>query len=466
MPATRGGASAYGDHLSDKTGPHITKQTALLGITLAAILAVTAIAGAYLIAPAAKSSVEPSVPGGELSVHLALNVTVLKSSTNHTVIANRYEANDLLTNNFFLWLGAMMTNAPSGGSSSSSLKSTGGASVTYYGWSTVSEDCPSAYYNCVNVNEGGLIEVGTGTTAAARADYVLTTPFQSFFGTSTACATGSTDSVTISGAENAASGGTITEAGLFLQQYYNSATFMFAHDVFTGISVSSGNTIVIQYTLSLNNAGFNFNLCQFLASALTQPNGQGGTIKVPTQFLNYYDSQGRTDALCYGAPIGNPATINSQFVMPLFGITSTSAPNIANCGYWYAGLTGFAANAVQICIGTGSPTFSPTSYELAAQVSCGYVTAQSYDSAGNLYLTTDIIVSPGATISEAGLFWTIPNGGSTYGGVCLNYNSAANSGAGSCSALGSATFMFLAATFTGVAVSGGSGIGITFQISG
>lgn len=136
----------------------------------------------------------------------------------------------------------------------------------------------------------------------------------------------------------------------------------------------------------------------------------------------------------------------------IYPLSSTN-PTTTNCVNW---LGANLANVLQICIGTGSTAFTPSSYSLTAQYACNYTTSASYDGAGNLYITTNILLSTGATISEAGIILTLPD-------TCINYNP---SGSGSCGSYTTASTMWIATTFTGVAVGSGSSIGVTFQISG
>jgi hypothetical protein len=391
-------------------------------------------------------------------VSLALQVNV----TDHGKLVSSHNfPNDLILNNFYDWLIAALNNAQSLSTVTASVTNTGGVSQTAQTWGlnvNGATTCNSGSnspigFNCAQPGQGGLIEVGTSSTAAARTDYNIGTAFQSYFDTSSVCSASTTDSVVISGSENANAGATITESGLFYQwtRGTTTTTEMFAHDVFSGIVVSMGNTVTIQYTWALNNAGFNYNLCELLAGYWTQPNSQGNTVKTPVPQMVFYDTAGRNVTW---TPICNTQSSQSYWgiVQPL----ASSSPTTSGCAGWGAGAT---VNTMQIAIGTGTSAFTPTSRALTAYYAENYITSTTYDSAGNAYETTSISLATGATISEAAIYLTLPAG-------CINYSPNHGSGAGSCGSYGSDTIMLLAATFTGQVVPNTGAIGVTFQESG
>jgi hypothetical protein len=415
--------------------------------------------------PTAPAPSGSSSPGKTVGEEAHVNVTMpltqdvglslrINVSDHGRLISSTYMPHDLLNNNFFLVLAGIFDNAPSATVVTEALHNIAGTSVTMYFWGINGYNAPPCTYSvqlgwgCANPGGGGLVEVGSGGTAATRSDTALSIPFEGFMGTSTACVAGTTDSVTVSGSENANTGVTLQEAGLFYSwgSGGSSNIFMLAHDTFPGIVVSAGNTITVQYTLSLNSPGFNYNLCNYLAGALTQPNGASGTIKTPTPYLTFTDTTDRPTGFassCYGLGF-------LPFLVPL----ASSSPVSTACSP-YSSSASQTDNTVQICVGTGTTAFVPTSFALSAQTNCNYVTSTSYDSAGNLYVTSNIIVTPGATISEAALYITLQD-------ACINFVST---GAGSCGTYGTDTLMFMASTFSGQVVANNSPIGITFQIA-
>jgi hypothetical protein len=418
--------------------------------------------------PTAPAPSGSSSPGKTVGEEAHVNVTMpltqdvglslrINVSDHGRLISSTYIPHDLLNNNFFLALAGIFDNAQSGATVSEALYNTAGTSTTMYFWGGgAPTNYPCSYtlgggWGCAAGGGGGLVEVGSGGTAATRSDTALSIPFEGFVATSTTCVAGTTDSVTVSGSENANTGVTLQEAGLFYSWGgggYNPNIFMLAHDTFPGVVVSAGNTITVQYTLSLNSPGFNYNLCNYLAGALTQPNGASGTVKTPTPYLAFTDTTDR--------PTGFASTcyMSGSFpFLPFLIPLASSSPVSSGCVPYSSGAQ--TENTVQICVGTGTTAFVPTSFALSAQTNCNYVTSTSYDSAGNLYVTANIIVTPGATISEAALYITLPN-------ACINFVST---GAGSCGTYGTDTLMFMASTFSGQVVANNSPIGITFQIA-
>lgn len=391
-----------------------------------------------------------------MSIQLAQQTNV--TAKNGTLLYSQTLKHDLLVSNFFTMLEGFFSNAQSGTSVSESLTTTADASKTVYFWGQTNTGTGNAW-TAVVLGGGGVIEVGTGTPTVTRTDYALLDPYQSFFSTSTTCNTGTTDSVTIAGSENAATSTTISESGLFYA-WGSSAVFYFmlSHDTFTGISIAAFNTITIQYTLSWANAGFNYNLCNLFAGYLTQPNGQSNTYKSPTSLTVFYDTNGYSvgySPLCgYLAETAycNGGTgFTSAYAAP-FAPLASSNPVTSQASYFPSGDT---VNTVQICIGTGSTAFTPASYSLTSKYACNYVSSVTYDGVNNVYVTTTITLATGATISEAGVYITVPN-------TCIQYTVAGNS----CGSYGSDTTMWMAATFSGQVVANGGAIAITFQITG
>lgn len=417
--------------------------------TLMAVVLLAFSGALYLgVQPKAVQADSVTIP---MSIQLAQQTNV--TAKNGTLLYSQTLKRDLLVSNFFTMLEGFFSNAQSGTSVSESLTDTADASKTVYFWGqeTTSGGSP---WSAVVLGGGGVIEVGTGTPTVTRTDYALLDPYQSFFSTSTTCSTGTTDSVTIAGSENAATPATISESGLFYA--WSSTTgsvfyFMLSHDTFTAISIAASNTITIQYTLSWANSGFNFNLCNLFAGYLTQPNGASNTGKSPTAYLSFVDTNGATvgySPICAG---GDCVDFSSGYVASIEPLASSS-PVTSQPSYFTTGQT---VDTNQICIGTGSTAFTPASYSLTSKYACNYVSSVTYDGVNNVYVTTTITLATGATISEAAIYITLPDS-------CISFSIAGNS----CGSYGSDTTMWMAATFSGQVVANGGAIAITFQITG
>jgi len=108
--------------------------------------------------------------------------------------------------------------------------------------------------NDVSFAAGSLIQTGTGTTAAARTDIAIQTPFQSAVTVLSAMYDTNTGNATASVSFTASTGYTMTEAGLMYTQA--NVNYLLFHDVFTGIVISTGSAVAVQYTLELLTTGF------------------------------------------------------------------------------------------------------------------------------------------------------------------------------------------------------------------
>lgn len=394
--------------------------------------------------PGNKTDCNVHVP---LAVSLKLQVNV----TDHgKLLSSTTLPHDLILNNFYDWLIAALDNAQSATTVfTSGMKNTAGVTENLPVWGAGLCNTSPYCLSYVGAGNGGLIEVGSLSTAATRSDTALGTAFQSYFDVSSVCSTGSTDSVVVTGSENANSGVTMSESGLFAQNA--GFTFMLAHDIFAGVAVSAGNTITVQYTWSLNNAGFNYNLCEYLAALFSQPNGPSGTIKTISSLMVFYDTSGRNVTWV-------PACNQPSYAAIFAGALASSNPTSSVCTAIGTGTS--TNNAMQINIGTGTTAFTPTTRSLTSKYASNYITNTNYDSAGNAYETANILLATGATISEAAIYLTLPQG-------CIGYSPNHGGSGGACiTSYGTDTIMLLGTTFTGVAVPNGQSIGITFQESG
>lgn len=415
-------------------------------------------------------------PNGEphvnvpVKINVALNVTV----TDHgKYIGGVYQAHDLLTNNFYAFLTAFFTNAGSGGSVTWSLKDTSNTARTGTAWggSGSSSCCTSHDFGFIApLGGGGQFEVGTGSVAPTRADYQLGGPYQSFFtAITTACAaTSSSSSFTMTGSENAQTGATITEAGAFLNAGPSGGTaynFLMARDTFAGVSVSTGNTITVQDTFTLNSAGLNRNFCTMLATLFSNVNfgtsqGFGGAstnIRAPIPLSTFFATIGAN--VTYTTDCGDAGGGAGHF-QGIFTPLASASPSASSCNWWTDGTGADTQNILYVAVGTGTSAFTPSSNSLNAFSHSSVITQVTYDNAGDLYITATNVLSVQTTVAEAAIYLTLAKG-------CEGYSPHASSNAGSCTGgFVTLTTMWAAVTFTGVVVNAGTGIGVTFEFSG
>ncbi len=176
---------------------------------------------------------------------------------------------DLILNNFGYWLAALIQPPTSwaGGTTyaSTTLKDTANTSRTV---ATYANAC-SIYAGTFNYagtaqNTGTYLQVGSGTTTAARADYNIETAF----GTapesgvfSTAVGSYAAGYISFSGAVTAGGSGTVNETGFFGKWIYGTpnsavevdvANFMLFHDnLETGQPFTAGQTINCSYSIDI-----------------------------------------------------------------------------------------------------------------------------------------------------------------------------------------------------------------------
>jgi len=105
---------------------------------------------------------------------------------------------------------------------------------------------------------GGHMRIGSGTTAPARGDYGIETPFtvapeSDYFDAGTGVYSAGT--ITISGSITAGGSGTINEAGFFFKLRDAASLLriiMLFHDAISpGVSFSAGDPITVEYSISL-----------------------------------------------------------------------------------------------------------------------------------------------------------------------------------------------------------------------
>ena len=163
--------------------------------------------------------------------------------------------NDLILDNFGRWLAGIITPP-------AIVNTTRSISLTDINGSSHSNHYIYYFtdytYNRDGAAVGGAMKVGSGSSAAARGDYDVTTAFggspeDDMFPT----ATGSYSAgyATVAGAITAGGSGTVNEVGLFMKWVYYTAYdvyVMICHDILgSGIPFSAGNIINVSYSFAI-----------------------------------------------------------------------------------------------------------------------------------------------------------------------------------------------------------------------
>lgn len=338
---------------------------------------------------------------------------------NGNMFAERNMPNDLVLDNFnnllriiFVPYTGNLLSSPAkftSGSVTNICLLSSGCTTGYVGWD-ITASCNTAPY-C-----GAVLQIGTGT-GQTRADYKLNTQYGSTFAvTSTVCNSASTDTVVFSGSISITSTATIQEAGAGINYVApTGGIILYFHDSFTGIGVVNGDTVTIQYTINLNNAGFNDNLCVLLAGMFT----------------------GQLTTGSYGTNVG----VSVSFITT--GGASNSFYVWCNGNYYLIATTSscgnpFSVNDVWISIGTALTTFTPSTHNLGSQLSTSVISTSNYVSAnGRVYWTSNFVIGSSNTIQEAGMI------------IKLSTNN----------------YMFFATSFTGQAQTSNVPFGITLEVS-
>ena len=185
---------------------------------------------------------------------------------------------------------------------------------------------------------------------------------------------------------------------------------IYFHDTFTGISVASGDSVDVSYTVSLGTAGFNVNLCNVLA-AFFSPVTSATAVSVSLK-----DTAG-TAVTWY---MWQPTTATGCFLSS----SSTACTGPTHPASW-------------IAVGTGTTAYTPTTYALGTQVGAAEMGTISY------------VEGTTSTIYYPGTFTTVSGDSVTEGAIGLN--------------LTANDYIFFGSTFT--AQSAGNPFGISAEIS-
>jgi len=168
---------------------------------------------------------------------------------------------NLILDNFGNFLAVIISHHPLKSHPTAPLVDDGGLSRTVQ-IGTTSPTTTGLYYFYLTLygNVGGYMRIGSGTTAPARGDYKIETPFtvapeSDYFEAGTGSYTAGT--ITISASITAGGSGTINETGFFLRMQDKDdstiqRTYMIFHDAISpGVSFSAGDSITVEYSILL-----------------------------------------------------------------------------------------------------------------------------------------------------------------------------------------------------------------------
>ncbi|MBI2938106.1 MAG: hypothetical protein HYY22_07870 [Thaumarchaeota archaeon] len=158
-----------------------------------------------------------------------------------------------LTNTSFTdTFGEILAYVWTGTGSSGSLSATGLTDITNtaqtaYVYSTAQTN---VMFDTGSAGSNILLQIGTGNTAATRADYVIQTPVETAVGTSVPSY--SNGNVSLSGVVTTTASRSVTEAGLYIEVKNTAGTdvqLMLWRAVFSAVAVPSGGQITVTFTV-------------------------------------------------------------------------------------------------------------------------------------------------------------------------------------------------------------------------
>ena len=313
-----------------------------------------------------------------------LTVRVYDSMGNlKTVIVKE---DDLVLNNFKLWLSAWLgTTTASATASTNTLKDTSNQDrvVTGKKWSTsyIYTWCDSA---SGTGNKGGIMALGTGTTAPTVSDYGCETIYGAFVNLDTTAPVynSTTGEIVVVNTFSITDTVSISEVVLGYNWVGPSTTaysFALFRDTFSPISVENGDTVAIAYVIDLDDTGFTNNFGVILAEVFRSvADGTTSTSKT------IVDKTGTNKALeCYDD--------DTEYVPALTIRTANPVSSWIN-------------------VGTSSTATSRSHYALVSEVediSGGVVT---HVISGDVWVQGNVYCAEARTITEAGYFCYIGDG--------------------------------------------------------
>jgi len=177
------------------------------------------------------------------------------------VLKGKSKWNNLILDNFGSFLAGLISHVGKLSSFTVDVVGDDGLTKTIMVITPEPDTSGSYYFGNVGWEDlGGHMRIGSGTTAPARGDYKIETPFtvapeSDYFDAGTASYSAGT--ITISGSITAGGSGTINETGFFLKMqdkddYAVRHMIMLFHDaVSPGVSFSAGDSITVEYSVSL-----------------------------------------------------------------------------------------------------------------------------------------------------------------------------------------------------------------------
>jgi hypothetical protein len=198
-----------------------------------------------------------------------------------------YYPDDLILNNFQNFMQTWLTGTAVNTAATTTMTDDGGTSRTPTIWPLNS--ATNNYFTFNNAAQSGAeIGIGTSSTAPARADRALTTKVLAYVFVGNSAYDTVSQNVTVSATFTETGSATIQEAGLFVHWDYTSTTladFMLFHDTFTGIAMTAGQTLTVQYIIPLKSTGFNNNFGYILASLLSSCTGTCAMSSINANFV-------------------------------------------------------------------------------------------------------------------------------------------------------------------------------------
>lgn len=314
--------------------------------------------------------------------NVALHLEVL--NPDGSMVSSATYPDDLITSQMITLLGNFW-----GGTNCPSMKNTGGSTITPCALGTsgcgssspfvgfYDEICYGSSTYVGTSGDGAFIGIGTGTTPPARSDYNLQTQVGSWVAVNTP--TIGASSVVVAAGITLTSPANVTEAGLAeaLGPNAGAGKFLFFHDTFSAISLSSDQTLQVQYTLNLPS-GSNQNLLAFFASMFEQSSSSQKNI---------------------GTMVTSSGTSYATGTFNFWGSSVPSACSSSSGG-------GFCASGPSIEVGTSNTLPTSTDYELNAQVgsTTQRVTTTLDTTSYEDIFQNSITLTSSYTIEEAGFF--------------------------------------------------------------
>ena len=308
-------------------------------------------------------------------IHTELTVSVYDAEGN--LKSSVKKPDDLLTAQFIGFLATVLKGTPSVGSNTVVLKNDANADKTI----RVQDDIASFQDNSItdsgagSAKKGGIVGIGTGSTAPARSDYSLETKVEAYSDITSAPVWDPTaGTISLSGNVAITGSRTITEAILGVKWRDTGATdqvFIFARDTFAGQAVVNTDVVAVSYVITLTGSEFTNNFGVYLSTILTTCN-DGQTVTYST-YKNIANSN-----------------VALHTYIPSGYANAWSYNNVIE------------SRAGRIYIGTGSTAVARTDYYLGTKIQSGVDYITQTDSTG-ITINGSFNCLSATTINEVGL---------------------------------------------------------------